>query len=84
MPRDESKFENPIQARLEARERERAAKKPLTAKDLDNKLAAAEDRRNMELEQVKFKGSQMAKSAPHPKREEGECKYNEEEKNSHK
>ena len=83
MPRDESKFENPIQARLEARERERAAKKPLTAKDLDNKLAAAEDRRNMELETVKFKGKQMAKAAPHPKGEE--CKYDEqEEKSSHK
>lgn len=88
MPRDESKNEpNAIQARLEARERERAAKKPLTSKDLDNKLANAEERRNMELEQVKFKGSQMAKKAPNAKSTScgGESKYDDqEEKMSHK
>ena len=63
-PREESKDDdvvarNPIEARLLARERERKAKKPLTAKDLDNKMAEAEERRQLELEAIKFKGAQF-------------------------
>ena len=67
MPREESKCAepvNPIQARLEARERERAAKKPLTSKDLENKMADAEERRKMELEAIKYKGQLGSKPAP--------------------
>ena len=43
----------------------------------------AEERRNMELEAVKYKGSQFAKPAPHARSsaEEGKCC---EEKDSHK
>lgn len=79
MPREESKCAepvNPIQARLEARERERAAKKPLTSKDLENKMADAEERRKMELEAIKYKGQLGSKPAPHARStaEEGkEC-----------
>ena len=48
-PRTTTRPRNPIEARLLARERERKAKKPLTAKDLDNKMAEAEERRQLEL-----------------------------------
>ena len=63
-----------------ARERERKAKKPLTAKDLDNKMAEAEERRQLELEAIKFKGAQFSRPAPGPRRtvDHGE------EKDSHK
>ena len=72
-PREESKDDdvvarNPIEARLLARERERKAKKPLTAKDLDNKMAEAEERRQLELEAIKFKGAQSSRPAPGPRR----------------
>ena len=84
-PREESKDDdvvarNPIEARLLARERERKAKKPLTAKDLDNKMAEAEERRQLELEAIKFKGAQFSRPAPGPRRtvDHGE------EKDSHK
>ena len=84
-PREESKDEdvvarNPIEARLLARERERKAKKPLTAKDLDNKMAEAEERRQLELEAIKFKGAQFSRPAPGPRRT---VDYGE-EKDSHK
>ena len=84
-PREESKDDdvvarNPIEARLLARERERKAKKPLTAKDLDNKMAEAEERRQLELEAIKFKGAQFSRPAPGPRRT---VDYGE-EKDSHK
>ena len=84
-PREESKDDdvvarNPIEARLLARERERKAKKPLTAKDLDNKMAEAEERRQLELEAIKFKGAQFSRPAPGPRRA---VDYGE-EKDSHK
>jgi len=67
-PREESKDEdaprNPIEARLLARERERQAKKPLTAKDLDNRMADAEERRQRELEAIKSKGEKFSRPAP--------------------
>ena len=84
-PREESKDDdvvprNPLEARLLARERERKAKKPLTAKDLDNKMAEAEERRQLELEAIKFKGAQFSRPAPGPRRT---VDYGE-EKDSHK
>ena len=70
-----------IRAQLaKARERERKAKKPLTAKDLDNKMAEAEERRQLELEAIKFKGAQFSRPAPGPRRT---VDYGE-EKDSHK
>ena len=63
------------------------AKKPLTSKDIENKLADAEERRQMEIEQIKYKGREMGKAAPHARQQAAgreESKWAEEEKCSHK
>mmetsp|Transcript_28235 Transcript_28235/g.97637 ORF Transcript_28235/g.97637 Transcript_28235/m.97637 type:complete len:95 (-) Transcript_28235:133-417(-) len=63
-----------IVERLEARERERLARKPLTLMELDNKQHEAEARREMELEAIKFKGKKMGGPAPNAKEQQSEGK----------